>query len=482
MWTVPYAGGAIAKLAPYDGMINDVAWAPDGHTGVVIGKREDIVLFDLVAHTMRELRGHTDQVYSAVFTHDGRGMLTASDDSTARMWNLADDSSIVLRGHDDDVYRARLSPDERFAATASLDGSVRVWPLANSNVRVFLEGAPIDDLELLGTRAFVRTSTALASWDIETGQREPLVSWRQGLGLGVPSPDGQRLLTVGPAWTLELRGRDGAAPLVLKGHRALISHVEWSRDSQIAYSSSYDGTLRRWDLATGTSTTLVEGDAPVRGFAVAADHRITAQVGESAVMIYPDGRAETLGTGPSWCVTMAQFDRVRDRLLLQRCDNGLGHNDGKHQIDLPTAGNEIARLAVSPDGARFAGAMSDRTIRVWDDRGNVIKILRGHGDLVMDVAFSPDGSQLASASYDKTIRIWDLATGRHRVLRGHSAAVDRLAWHGAGQLVTASLDGTVRVWPVPGTALPTQAEVTQRLEAATTARIDTQNRATTAGG
>ena len=482
VWTVPYTGGALTKLAAYDGMINDIAWAPDHQTGVVIGKRPDILLFDLATHVTRELRGHTDQIYSAVFTHDGRGMLTASDDGTARVWNLADDSSIELRGHDDDVYRARLSPDERFAATASLDGSLRVWPIANSDVRVLLEGAPIDELELLGDRALVKTSTALASWDLETGHREPLVSWKQGLGLGVPSPDGERLLAVGPAWTLELRGRDGAAPLVLKGHRGLISHVEWSRDSKTAYSSSYDGTLRRWDLATGTSTTLVEGDVPVRGFAVAADHRVAAQVGESAVMIYPDGRAETLGTGPSWCVTTAMFDRVRDRLLIQRCDHGLGLYDGKHQIDLPTGGYHIERLAVSPDGGRIAGAMGDRTIRVWDVAGKLLTVLRGHGDLVMDVAFSPDGSKLASASYDKTIRIWELATGRHRVLRGHSGAVQRVAWRGAGQLVTASVDGTVRVWPVPATTLPSQAEVTRRLDAATTARIDAQNRATTAGG
>ena len=483
VWTVPYAGGALSKLVSFEGQVADIAWSDDLRTAAVIGKRVDVALVDLATRTTRELRGHTDQIYSAVFTHDGRGLLTASDDGTARVWNLADGSSIVLRGHDDDVYRARLSPDERFAVTASLDGSLRVWPITNTDAKVLFEGAPIVELDLDGDHALVKTNSSLARWNLETGTREPLLSWKQGLGVGMPSPDGERLLALGPKWTLELRARDRAGkPVVLAGHRGLISHVEWSRDSKTAYSSSYDGTLRRWDLATGTSTLLVEGDVPVRGFAVAADNRIAAQVGDSAVMIYPDGRAETLGTGAAWCIAKAQFERVRDRLLVQRCDHGLALYDHHAVTELPTDGYSIERLAVSPDGQRLAGAMNDRTIRVWQASGKLLHVLRGHDNLVLDVAFSPDGTELASASYDKTVRLWQLGTGRHRVLRGHAAAVNRVAWRGPGQLVTASVDGTLRIWPVPGMELPSQAEVTRRLDVATTARIDTQNRATTAGG
>jgi WD40 repeat protein len=125
--------------------------------------------------------------------------------------------------------------------------------------------------------------------------------------------------------------------------------------------------------------------------------------------------------------------------------------------------------------------MGDRTVRVWDSKGASIAVLRGHTDLVMDVAFSPDGSQLASVSYDKTIRIWELATGRHRVLRGHLHAVDRVFWRSAKEVVTASYDGTIRLWPVPDTTPPTQAQIAERLAAATSAVIDANNRATTSG-
>jgi len=479
VWTVPYAGGALTRLASYDAKLSQILWSPDGHTIALIGQLHDIVLVDMKTRAVRELRGHTDAIYNAQFSRDGRMLLSAGDDGTARVWNVADGTAIVLRGHDDDVYRARFSPDERSVATASLDGSVRLWQIDSSGARVLREGDDILDMQVEGDLAMISTKSGIARWNLATGARESLFE-KQGMTTGVPSPSGEMIAVPGPHWTLELRRRSGA-PLALRGHEDFITHVEWSRDSKQLYSGSLDGTLRKWDLVTGKSTLLVQGDVPVRGFAIAADNRVAAQVGETAIMLRPDGTAETMGTGPGWCGLWAQFERVRDRLLFQRCDRGLMLVDGKHAINLPTEGYAATRLAVSPDGERIAGAINDRTVRVWDAQGKSIAVLRGHSDLVMDVAFSPDGRQLASASYDKTIRVWDLATGRHRVLRGHARPVDRLAWRSSTELVSASDDGTLRIWPVPNTTPPTQVEISARLDAATTAAIDTTNRATSPG-
>ncbi|HEY5925390.1 MAG TPA: WD40 repeat domain-containing protein, partial [Kofleriaceae bacterium] len=479
VWTVPFTGGALTRLASYDSKLNEVLWSPDGKQVALIGHLRDIPLVDLATRQVKELRGHTDTIYNAQFTRDGSTLLTASDDGTARVWNIADASSIVLRGHDDDVYRARFSPDEKTVATSSLDGSLRVWPIDRSGAEVLGEGAEIYDMDVKADRATVATKAGIARWDLVSGKRELLFA-KQGLSVGVPSPDGELLAAASLGWNIELRRRSGP-PLTLKGHKDFITHVEWSRDGKELYSGSLDGTLRKWDITTGTSTLLVEGDVPVRGFAVAADRRVAAQVGDTAIMLRPDGTAETLGTGPGWCGQWAQFEKVRDRLLVQRCDRGLLLVDGKQAINLPTEGYAAARLAVSPDGERIAGGMGDRTVRVWDARGRSVVVLRGHTDLVMDVAFSPDGTQIASASYDKTIRIWELATGRSRVLRGHAHAVDRVAWRSPTEVVTASYDGTIRMWPVPDTAPPTQAKIAEKLGAATTAVIDANNRATSAG-
>jgi WD40 repeat protein len=480
LWSVPYAGGKLTKLADYESpKLVDVVWSPDRSTLALIGMRPEIVLVDTLTGTTRELRGHTDALYTAQFTHDGLQLLTASDDGTARVWNVADGSSLVLRGHDDDVYRARWSPDEKSVATASLDSSLRVWPIDRSGATTLPEGGEILDLDVAGDYAIVRTTNGVARWSLTTRTREQLFA-RGGLGIGLPSPDGSVLVVQKPNWSLELRRRDGTT-LPLRGHRGFITHIEWSRDSKELFTSSVDGTLRRWNTATGQSKLIVDGKAPVRGFAVAADGRIAAQVGEDVTMLEPDGTSERLGIAPAWCGMNGEFERVRDRLVVQTCDRGLLIIDGKIAINLPAEGYHATRIAVSPDGQRIAGAMSDRTVRLWDAQGQLISVLRGHSDLVMDVAFSPDGSELASASYDKTVRVWELATGRYRVLRGHTRAVDRVTWRSRSELVSASYDGTIRIWPVPVVGAPSQDEITARLDAATTAAIDAQNRATTIG-
>jgi WD40 repeat protein len=180
-----------------------------------------------------------------------------------------------------------------------------------------------------------------------------------------------------------------------------------------------------------------------------------------------------LGKGGAWCVALAEFEPVRDRLVIHRCDKSLAIIDGDRLAELATGGYLAGHVAVSPDGRWIASGMSDRTVRLWEAAtGRVLDVLRGHSDLVYDVAFSPDGNDLASASYDKTVRVWDLTTKRHRVLRGHTGPVLRVAWRGPDHLVTASPDGTVRMWDVPGLELPSAADIGRRLDAATSARID----------
>ncbi|MDB4960653.1 MAG: protein kinase [Myxococcales bacterium] len=474
VWSVPYAGGPMKKLATYSAKLLNVEWSPDAKTVALVGHSHDLVLVDLATGAVRALRGHTDALYTGQWTRDGTRFLSASDDATARVWNIGDGSSIVLRGHDDDIYRARFSADERQVATASFDGSVRVWQLDQVGSRSLIEGNPIESLFLDGDRAVVKTPTTVARWNIATGFREALFSWgedQKSLGTGVPSRDGELLLVPGADWSMEIRRRTGAA-VKLIGHKGAITRVDFSRDNKFLYTSSTDGTLRRWDTTTGAATLLIEGPMSVRGFALAADGRVAAQVGDEARMITPDGTTTLLGKGGKWCVAMAEFDRVRDRLLINRCDRSIGIVDGAEQIDL-AGGYALNRIGVSKDGTRIAGAMGDRTVVIWDAAtGQQISVLRGHTDLVMDVAFSPDGTQLASSSYDKTIRIWQLGTLRSRVLRGHSGAVDRVAWHDGTHLVTGARDGTLRLWDVPSMELPTVEELSGRLNAATSASID----------
>jgi len=66
----------------------------------------------------------------------------------------------------------------------------------------------------------------------------------------------------------------------------------------------------------------------------------------------------------------------------------------------PLAGNSAEFIAT---GSR------DKTIKLWDNRGTLIKTPVGHDNWVKGLVFHPEGKYLISVSDDRTLRCWDLS-------------------------------------------------------------------------
>jgi WD40 repeat protein len=75
-------------------------------------------------------------------------------------------------------------------------------------------------------------------------------------------------------------------------------------------------------------------------------------------------------------------------------------------------GDIAHQVAFTPDGKILAAAMSDKTIKLWNGNGELIRTLTGHTYAVHAIAISPDGQTLISGSSDKTIKLWNLKTGQ----------------------------------------------------------------------
>lgn len=197
---------------------------------------------------------HPIDINGLVLSRDASTMLTSCDNHTVYLWDVAKAEELKrFTGHTNFVYCAAFSPDGRHIASGSTDRTVRVYDMGTGNtVKTFECANNVFNVAFTSDGKYVLSSgdNVIHMWDILTGKEHRRFEGHSG---PVPamalSPDGRRLLTGGDDKTIRLWDVNSGKELhKFTGHTDTVQCVAFSSDGRRAISGSFDRSVRLWGL------------------------------------------------------------------------------------------------------------------------------------------------------------------------------------------------------------------------------------------
>jgi WD40 repeat protein len=198
---------------------------------------------------------HKFDALDVAFSPDGRYLVTASWDGTAKVVDRSGRVITVLREGEFNVSSVRFSRDGRLVATGAFDDSganrVRIWDWSRDEVLRTINDAYEVAFDPSGPRiAYVGPEGLVEIRDVERGTRVAVLHGPPGGATDVVfSPDGSRVAVANTDGTVRLfEAETGAQQLLLPGFGCTVDRVAFSPDgTKLASASPCDG-VRIWAL------------------------------------------------------------------------------------------------------------------------------------------------------------------------------------------------------------------------------------------
>lgn len=411
-------GKLIDSLVGHTDAVRFIQFNPDGKKIITASDDRTAKIWDAATGKLLvDLGGHTFNIRDAQFSPavsqndpGGKQIITTSDDGSVKLWDAA--TGVLLKtfkGNTGEVFSALYSMDGKKIITASRLGTVYVFEIETgktiplSAARTVSVDPTVDEpendrvsgmippeLSPDGKKAISAIHTQhLSLYDAENGTRlhqiEASVFMR--LKFAHFSKDGKKIIT---GWIPEFpKSKDSAVSVwdsetgrllyKIKQRGADIFEASFSSDSKkiFTFSNESSNKIAVWDAETGKQMDSFKIDSRYNYFA-----RLSSD-DKKVLLADFDG-------------TIQFFDADNGKLLTSL-----------------QSGKDFYFATFGPDYKKIATHSPERGGEIWDaETGELLQQLKGHTDDLTTIRFSPDGQKIVTASYDNTAKVWETATGK----------------------------------------------------------------------
>ena len=330
-------------------------------------------------HVLREYHCQSSGISAFAVLPDHRHFLAGYEDSTVRLWSVADGKATLLRGHAAEIIAVAVSPEGDRLASADIDGVIRLWDAAGRPAGV-LDG----HAGTVNSIAFAADGATL----ISGGEDGTVRGW-----------DGKQLAV------LDQHDRPVVLVVLAPDDRHMVSVTQ---DGRVRLIAAAGGLVRSWRGAPGPSPPLACFFCDGRRVVTATDLARSSRTVRIGLRIddLEQGTHRIVARYPNR-LTSLQISREGRHLMVADAggNNYLHDLVTQKRVPLPGHGKPISAAAFLGEQELLTGS-ADQTVRVWNSTGRLLQVLRGHRCMVDFVHFLDGGKRILTGGLGGSAMLW----------------------------------------------------------------------------
>eukprot|EP00298_Acanthocystis_sp_HF-20_P027758 c6002_g1_i1.p1 GENE.c6002_g1_i1~~c6002_g1_i1.p1 ORF type:complete len:330 (+),score=94.97 c6002_g1_i1:38-991(+) len=301
------------SMAGHNGWVTSIATSSESPDTIISASRDKTLIVwqltrreETFGFAKKSLTGHNHFIQDVVLSSDGQFALSASWDSTLRLWDLAQGKTHRrFIGHSKDVLAVAFSPDNRQIVSTSRDRSIKLWNTLGQCKFTIKEDTHTDWVSCVKFSPNKEPLCVTGGWD--------------------------NLVKVWDLSSCKLKHN-------LVGHSGHVNTVAISPDGSLCASGGEDGKALLWDLNEGKQLHSLDANSVIHALVFSPKHYWLCAATQSSIKIWD----------------------LETRKLLTELKPNLG------ELSRKATPPYAVTLAFSHDGRNLFAGYTDHLIRVWD--------------------------------------------------------------------------------------------------------------------